>query len=175
MSKLVKFPAPPRRVRRMPDDIKVRHALDLQKYLPYRAFILTLNLAYRGKEEVGDVSISIRDWRILAFLASTGPHTNREIADAMGMDSATVSRAVQSLRDDKLIDVRRSKRDRRMQLIMLTQKGADAHDELAPARKLFAEEVESCLTADEKAALYQAFDKIDAFFSSRRIEHDEWE
>lgn len=173
--KLVKFPDPPRRVRRFPEDVKVRHALDLQKYLPYRVFMLTLNLAYRGKVKVGDVSVSMRDWRILAFLASTGPHTNRETADAMGMDSATISRAVQNLRDAGLIDVRRSKRDRRMQLIMLTQKGADVHDALAPERKRFADEVEACLTDEEREGLYHALDKIDAFFAARRIEHDEWE
>lgn len=175
MAKLVRFPDPPQRVRRFPENVKVRHPIDLRQYLPYRAFMLTLNFAYRGKTKVGDVSISMRDWRILAFLASTGPHTNRETADAMGMDSATISRAVQSLKDDGLIDVRRSKRDRRMQLIMLTQKGADTHDALAPERQRFAEEVEACLTEEERIALHGALDKIDSFFSSRRIEHDEWE
>lgn len=175
MAKLVRFPEPPRRVRRFPDNVRVRHALDLQRYLPYRSFMLTLNLAYRGKEKVGDTSVSMRDWRILAFLASTGPHTNREIADAMGMDSATISRAVQSLKANRLIDVRRSRRDRRMQLVMLTQKGADVHDALAPERKRFAEEVVACLTEEEKEGLYRALDRIDAFFSARRVEHDEWE
>jgi len=175
MAKLVKFPAPPQRFRRFPKDVEIREALDLQNYLPYRAFMLTLNLAYRGKMKIDDADISVRDWRILSFLASTGPHTNREIADAMGMDSATISRAVQYLKSHGLIEARRSKRDRRMLLIMLTQKGADAHDKIAPERKSFSEEVESCLTEEERKALYNAFDKIDAFFSARRIEHDEWE
>lgn len=173
MAKIVKLPEPSPRPR--PDDVDVRHALDLADYLPYRAFMLTLNLAFRGKVMVGDAPISIRDWRILAFLASNGPHTNREIADAMGMDSATISRAVQYMKQHHLIDVRRSKRDRRRQLVMLTQKGADAHDTIAPERKKFADEVESCLTGEERRALYHALNKIDLFFSARRIEHDEWE
>ncbi|MGH8596930.1 MAG: MarR family winged helix-turn-helix transcriptional regulator, partial [Gammaproteobacteria bacterium] len=135
----------------------------------------TLNLAFRGAERVDDVEIAVRDWRILSYIASTGPHTNREIAEVMGLDSATISRAVQYLKSNGLIDVRRSKRDRRMQLIMLTQKGADAHDAIAPQRKAFVDEVESCLTDAERRALYRALDKIDAFFAARRIEHDEWE
>ena len=175
MAKLVKFPAPPQRLRRFPADIDIRNALDLERYLPYRVFKLTLNLAYRGKIKVGDADISMRDWRILSFLASTGPHTNREIADAMGMDSATISRAVQYLKTHGLIEARRSKRDRRMLLIMLTQKGADAHDAIAPERRQFAEDVESCLTDEERETLYAALDKIDAAFAARRIEHDEWE
>lgn len=175
MTKLVKLPNPPQRVRKFPEDVVVRRALDLRKYLPYRAFTLTLNLAFRRKIKLEDTEISVRDWRILAFLASNGPHTNSEIADAMGVDGATISRAVQHLRSHGLIDARKSKRDRRMTLIMLTQKGADAHDALAPERLRFAKEVESCLTSEERDALYNALDKIDQYFASRRIEHDEWE
>lgn len=175
MVKLVQFPNPPKRVRPFPKGVTVKHALDLENYLPYRAFMLTLNLAYRGKVKVDDVGVSIRDWRILSFLASSGPHTNREIADAMGLDSATISRAVQFLSTKGLIEARRSKRDRRMLLVMLTQKGADAHDAIAPDRQKFAEEIESCLSKEERAGLYLAFDKIDAFFAEQRIEHDEWE
>jgi DNA-binding MarR family transcriptional regulator len=176
MAKLMSFPAQAHDARRAPTDVKVRHPLDLRHYLPYRVFNLTLNFAYRGKvRAAGDVAVGMRDWRILSFLASRGPHTNREVADAMGMDSATISRAVQLLKAQGLIDVRRSKRDRRMQLVILTQKGADAHDALAVDRKQFADEVESCLTEEERAQLYRALDKIDSFFSARRIEHDEWE
>lgn len=175
MVKLVKFPVPPQRVRKFPQGVDIKHAIDLEHYLPYRAFMLTLNLAYRGKIKVGDVGVSIRDWRILSFLASSGPHTNREIADAMGLDSATISRAVQFLKTKGLIEARRSKRDRRMLLVMLTQKGADTHDTIAPERQTFATEIESCLDAEERKALYHAFDKIDAFFAAKRIEHDEWE
>ena len=175
MAKLVRFPPPPQRVRRFPEDVDIKNALDLRTYLPYRAFTLTLNLAYRGKIRVEDTEISIRDWRILSFLASTGPHTNREIADAMGLDSATISRAVQYLKSQGLIVARRSKRDRRMLLIMLTQKGANTHDALAPDRKRFSVEVESCLTDEERKALFNALDKIDEYFAKRRIQHDEWE
>jgi DNA-binding MarR family transcriptional regulator len=176
MAKLMSFPAKAHDARRAPADVKVRHPLDLRHYLPYRVFNLTQNFAYRGAiRAAGDAAISVRDWRILSFLAAKGPHTNREVADAMGMDSATISRAVQSMKLRDLIDVRRSKRDRRMQLVMLTQKGADAHDAIAVERKQFADEVESCLTEEERVQLYRALDKIDGFFSLRRIEHDEWE
>lgn len=176
MAKLVKFPDRPQPARRAPPDVKIRHPLDLQQYLPYRVFNLTMNFAYRGAvRAAGSADVSMRDWRILSFLASKGPHTNREVADAMGMDSATISRAVQAMKKQGLIEVRRSKRDRRMQLVMLTQKGADAHDAIAIERKQFADEVESCLTEEERAQLYHALDKIDSFFSARRIEHDEWE
>lgn len=175
MEKLVQFPEHPKRVRQFPQDVTVKHALDLKRYLPYRAFMLTINLAFRGKIKVDGVNVSIRDWRILSFLASTGPHTNREIADAMGLDSATVSRAVQFLSDKGLIQAKRSKRDRRMLLVMLTQKGADTHDAIAPERKTFADEVESCLSEQEREAFYHALDKIDEHFALRRIEHDEWE
>jgi DNA-binding MarR family transcriptional regulator len=175
MAKLMSFPAKAHDAQRAPTNVKVRHPLDLQHYLPYRVFNLTLNFAYRGRVRATDVAVGMRDWRILSFLASRGPHTNREVADTMGLDSATISRAVQLLKAQGLIDVRRSKRDRRMQLVMLTQKGADAHDALAVDRKQFADEVESCLTAEERAQLYRTLDKIDAFFSAKRIEHDEWE
>ena len=172
MSNIAKFNSPQRK---SPKDLVVRKPLNLSKYLPYRVFKLTQDLAFRGKLEVKGVSVSIRDWRILALLAATGPKTNKELADEIGLDSTTISRAVQHLIKIGVIDVRRSKRDRRIQLIALTQKGADIHDELSPERKRFVEEIESCLTKKEREGLYLALDKIDAFFAEQRIEHDEWE
>ena len=153
----------------------IREPVDLKHYLPYRVFKLTQNLAFRGKIEIDGVAISMRDWRILALLAATGPKTNREIAELNSLDSTTVSRAVKQLHETGLIDVRRSKRDGRMQLIALTQKGADTHDAISPERKRFAQEVESCLSKEELKGLYLALDKIDTFFAEQRIEHDEWE
>jgi DNA-binding MarR family transcriptional regulator len=172
MSNLVKFNSPQRK---SPKDLVVRKPLNLAEYLPYRVFKLTQDLAFRGKVVVNDISLSMRDWRILALLAATGPKTNKELADEIGLDSTTISRAVQHLKKAGVIDVRRSKRDRRIQLIALTQKGADAHDALSPERKRFADEIESCLTIKEREGLYLALDKIDAFFAEQRIEHDEWE
>ena len=161
--------------RKSPKDLVIREALDMQTYLPYRLFNLTQNMAFRGTICVDDVSIRIRDWRILALLAASGPHTNQELAEEIGLDATTVSRAVQQLKTAGVIDVRRSKRDRRMQLIALSQKGADVHDAIAPERKQFSDRVESCLSQEEKDGLYAALDKIDAFFAAQRVEHDEWE
>ena len=172
MSSLVKFNSPQRK---SPKDLVIRQPLNLAEYLPYRVFKLTRDLAFRGKVEVNDISISMRDWRTLALLAATGPKTNKELANEIGLDSTTISRAVKHLKKVGLIDVRRSKRDRRTQLIVLTQKGADIHDALSPERKRFAEEIESCLTKNERDGLYLALDKIDTFFAEQRIEHDEWE
>lgn len=161
--------------RKRQSDVQIRHALDLEQYLPYRFFGLTRNLAFQGKWFAHGVGISIRDWRILAFLAARGPKTNSEIAYDMGVDAATISRAIRYLRDHGLVAVKRSRRDRRTQLVALTQKGADVHDVLAPERKRFSMEVESCLTASERDALYAALDKIDAYFEARAYEEDGWD
>lgn len=156
-------------------DVQLEHALELEAYLPYRVFNLTAKLAFQGKWPVNGVDVSVRDWRILAYLAARGPSSNSELADDMGVDAATISRAIQFLRDQGLVQVRRSTRDRRTQIVALTQKGADVHDVIAPQRKRFSDEVEACLTQPERANLFAALDKIDAYFAARESEDTTWE
>lgn len=155
--------------------VAINHTMDLATYLPFRFFEITRKLAFSGKIEIDGVAVSVRDWRVLALLASAGPLTNSELADNMGMDAATITRAVKFLRSNGLVDVQPSKRDRRSQLIALSQKGADIYDDIAPERIAFAKNVEACLTAAERDNLYSALDKIDAFFAAREATQDEWD
>lgn len=160
---------------------KVHYELDLQSFLPYRMYRLAAQMSQAGNKlselllETG-VPIGEREWRVISVLGSYGGLTNGHVADVLKTDAATVTRAVKVLKKLDFVDTRNSKRDRRKQLIYLTQEGADFHDLITPKRIETGQLIEKCFSYEEKEQLHHLLNKLD-----RHLEHleneqeDEWE
>lgn len=160
---------------------KVRYTLDLQSFLPYRMYRLAAQMAEAGNklsvllQETG-VAISEREWRVISVLGSYGGLTNGHVAEALKTDAATVTRAVKVLKGLGFVDSKDSKRDRRKQLLYLTQEGADFHDLITPHRIETGELIDSCFSYEEREQLQHLLNKLD-----RHLQHleneldDEWE
>jgi len=160
---------------------KVRYTLDLQSFLPYRMYRLATQMSQAGNKlstlllESG-VPIGEREWRVISVLGSYGGLTNGHVADILKTDAATVTRAVKVLKKLDFVDSRNSKRDRRKQLIYLTQAGADFHDQITPKRIETGELIESCLSYEEKEQLQHLLNKLDRHLDHLENElEDEWE
>ncbi|MGX5174251.1 MarR family winged helix-turn-helix transcriptional regulator [Aliikangiella sp. IMCC44653] len=160
---------------------KVKYNLDLQSFLPYRMYRLATQMAQAGNKlpellAATGVPIGEREWRVISVLGAYGGLTNGHVAEVLKTDAATVTRAVKVLKKQGFVDTKNSKRDRRKQLIYLTQTGADFHDEITPKRIETGEIIESCLSYEEKEQLHHLLNKLD-----RHLEHmeneqeDEWE
>ncbi|MDH5433567.1 MAG: MarR family transcriptional regulator [Gammaproteobacteria bacterium] len=160
---------------------KVKYMLDLQSFLPYRMYRLATQMAQTGNKlsdllaKTG-IPIGEREWRVISVLGAYGGLTNGHVAEVLKSDAATVTRAVKSLKKLGFVETKNSKKDRRKQLIFLTQKGADFHDLITPKRIETGILIESCLTYEEKEQLHHLLNKMD-----RHLEHleneqeDEWE
>ena len=160
---------------------KVQYTLDLQSFLPYRMYRLAAQMSQTGNKlstlllESG-VPIGEREWRVISILGSYGGLTNGHVADALKTDAATVTRAVKVLKKLGFVDTRFSKRDRRKQLIYLTQKGADYHDLITPKRIETGELIDSCFSYAEKEQLQHLLNKLDRHLHHLENElEDEWE
>ena len=160
---------------------KVGYTLDLQSFLPYRMYRLATQMSQAGNKlstlllESG-VPIGEREWRVISVLGSYGGLTNGHVAEILKTDAATVTRAVKVLKKLNFVDSRNSKRDRRKQLIYLTQKGADFHDQITPKRIETGELIESCLSYKEKEQLQHLLNKLDRHLHHLENElEDEWE
>ena len=160
---------------------KVRNALDLQSFLPYRMYRLAAQMSQAGNtlstllQNTG-VPIGEREWRVISVLGSYGGLTNRHVADALKTDAATVTRAVKVLKNLDFVDTRDSKKDRRKQLIYLTQAGADFHDLIIPKRIETGELIESCFSYKEKELLHHLLNKLDRhLYHLENEQEDEWE
>jgi len=160
---------------------KVNFELDLQSFLPYRMYRLATQMSQAGNKlselllETG-VPIGEREWRVISVLGSYGGLTNGHVAEVLKTDAATVTRAVKVLKKLGFVDTRNSKRDRRKQMIYLTEEGANFHDLITPKRIETGDLIESCLSYEEKEQLHHLLNKLD-----RHLEHmeneqeDEWE
>lgn len=160
---------------------KVAFTLDLQSFLPYRMYRLAAQMSQAGNKlstllVSSGVSIGEREWRVISVLGSYGGLTNGHVAEALKTDAATVTRAVKVLKGLEFVDTKNSKRDRRKQLIYLTEKGADFHDRITPARIETGDLIESCLSYEEKETLHHLLNKLDRHLTHLENEQeDEWE
>ncbi|WP_444998418.1 MarR family winged helix-turn-helix transcriptional regulator [Aliikangiella sp. IMCC44359] len=160
---------------------KVEYTIDLQSFLPYRMYRLATQMSQAGNKlsvllaETG-VPIGEREWRVISVLGSYGGLTNGHVADALKTDAATVTRAVKVLKKLNFVGTRFSKKDRRKQLIYLTEKGAAFHDLITPKRIETGELIESCFSYTEKEQLHHLLNKLDRHLHHLENEQeDEWE
>ena len=164
--------------RRSPPGVELREAISLREFLPYRIHHLASEVAMPPPFALPDGRIvRAREWRIILQLAARGPLTNRELAELVGMDAATITRVVQHLGDLGLVTARASNSDRRKQIVSLTPAGAEAHDLIAPGRREAAEAMIACLDAPEREQLFHLLDKLEAHLSRLGATADEadWE
>lgn len=162
--------------RRFPAGVSIQQTIDLQRFLPYRIHLLATKIASPPTVSLEDGTlIRTRDWRVIVCLGAFGPLTNREIGNVVGMDAASITRAVQHLVDSGLVVTQVSRVDRRKQLISLTPKGALAHDSIAPHRKAASDKIESALTPKERELFYVLLDKLSQRIAELDTDDiDEW-
>ncbi len=135
---------------------------DLDQFLPYR-----LNrLADQISEQLAHLyessySLTIAQWRVLAWLNQCGVLTAKQIRDATRMDKARVSRAVQALADRELISRSPDQQDQRAHHLRLTAAGSTLLRQLLPEAQAWEASLLATLTGAERQALLQAMAKLE--------------
>ncbi len=123
---------------------------ELEEYLPYQIHRLS-NLIHQvsGLVTVRHLkaakTLTNREYRVIFIIGSLGPHSPVQVARLSGIDNATVTRAVRSLRSRGLVTTRDNPEDRRAKDIVFTAAGR------ALWRKLFP------IMYERGAALDEAF------------------
>lgn len=149
--------------RRSPPGVEPKERIELRTFLPYRIHRLSSKLAMPPPFELPDGRVvRAREWRVILQLAAWGPLTNRELADLVGMDAATITRVVQSLGELGLVQTKTSPSDRRKQFVSLTREGAAAHDLIAPGRRAGGEAIAAAMSPKEQAVFFALLDRLDA-------------
>jgi len=160
---------------------KVKYPIDLQNFLPFRFLRMGLRMSDAGNRlsvliKESGVPIGEREWRAIALLGCYGGLTNSQMAKISGMDAATISRAIKTLKQIGFVDTLQSKRDRRRLLIYLTKAGAKYHDQITPKRIETGELLAAGLTLQELRSLGRILDKLEQHMENVESEIDnEWE
>ena len=111
----------------------MKATLDLDRFLPYRLNRLAAEMSGRLHAIYGErFGIDVPEWRVMATLGAREPVTAQEIARDTATHKSTVSRAVARLEQMGWIERVRDDADRRAQVMRLTARGREAHDEIIP-------------------------------------------
>jgi MarR family transcriptional regulator for hemolysin len=119
-----------------------------------------LNRAF--EDELAKAGGSLPMWLILLSLKSGRPETQRELADAVGIQGATMTHHLDSLEKAGLVTRSRDPANRRVQRVSLTREGDAVFDRLRKIALKFDQRLRSGLSEDELAAVGAVLDKLTA-------------
>ena len=135
--------------------------LNLDNFLPYRLSIASNALSERiASEYQNRFGLKIPEWRLMAVLGEGKPKTQRELVEATRMDKVTVNRAAKALAERQLIARQAHAVDGRSHHLELTETGWSLYDAIVPAALASETQLESNITAAERAALMDILAKL---------------
>jgi DNA-binding MarR family transcriptional regulator len=153
--------------------------LDLFKFVPFRLNRLAAEVSNALSVEYRDrYGLDIPEWRVLATLGFRKDACSAQyIAHCTRTHKSTISRAVTSLMQRKLIERVENADDRREFRLQMTAKGEALYEELIPKLLGREQEILSCLSAQERkdfAALLGKIEKsLDLVQTSREADAKE--
>jgi DNA-binding MarR family transcriptional regulator len=126
--------------------------VDPASLLAYRVLTFSQRL-YRGIEILlqDELGLSVRQWRVLLYVASNGPRSGQDIAAFWRYDKSQVSRAVAELVEKHLVVAQRVKRDARRMQVSITAEGMRVYERGLPLSLARQQELTSCLTPAQLA------------------------
>lgn len=130
-----------------------RRAKRLADFLPYQLSVASNAVSTRIAEQYRQrFGLKTTEWRIMAVLGDSGPHTQRELCRLTLMDKVPVNRACRVLEDRGLALRRPNARDGRSHLLELTTEGRRVHSRIMPLAEAIEAELFGVLTSDERGA-----------------------
>jgi len=138
--------------------------LDLFQFAPFRlnrlAAEVSAALASEYRERYG---LDIPEWRVLATLGFRRDACSAQyVSECTRTHKSTISRAVTSLLDRRLIERVENADDRREFRLRLTRKGKTVYEELIPRLRRQERKIMACLSVDERKMFDQLIGKLEA-------------
>jgi DNA-binding MarR family transcriptional regulator len=141
--------------------MKASKQVDLQRYVP--AFLTWIaNKLSRGASQhyLRVHGIGIETWRLLVLLAVEGSLNAQHASKVIGMDKASVSRCFKSMHVDGLISMSLDKKDGRLRIATLTQRGRKIHNDILGIALERERSLLSVLDQKEKDILIELLTKL---------------
>jgi DNA-binding MarR family transcriptional regulator len=137
--------------------------LDLFSFVPFRLNRLAAEVSAALSSEYRErYGLDIPEWRVLATLGFRNEACSAQyISHCTRTHKSTISRAVTTLMERRLIERVENADDRREFNLRLTRKGQALYEELIPRLKRKEQEILSCLTAEQRKEFSLALGKIE--------------
>jgi MarR family transcriptional regulator for hemolysin len=117
-----------------------------------------LNRAFEDELAAADGSLPM--WLILLSLKSGRPETQRELADSVGIQGATMTHHLDSLEKAGLVRRTRDPSNRRSQRVELTPEGDAAFNRLRKVALKFDQRLRNGLSEEQLAAVGPVLDRL---------------
>ncbi|MFQ5970178.1 MAG: MarR family winged helix-turn-helix transcriptional regulator [Nitrososphaerales archaeon] len=142
----------------------------------YKAWLTVQNSARTvvkvSERTIAKVGISIGEFHVLRTLAASGPCPMVDLAKEQFISPPALTSIVDSLEKQGLVERLRSKKDRRIINIKITNKGKKLFAQAQPLYKRFFEKVMRSLTKQEISVLLTAFEQLSKSAQMYPIEHN---
>ena len=136
--------------------------LELETNIPYQINRLAFHMNRRLERSLRRHKLSIANWRIMSVLNFNSSATVSELSDYAMIEQSTLSRMLQRMENDGLLQINKSNKDARVRKIELTDKG---HNKLSTVRSIVFEHIDRILkdiSEDQKRALLSIIFKLQA-------------
>lgn len=131
-----------------------RPAKRLADFLPYQLSVASNAVSTRIAEQYRTrFDLKPTEWRVMAVLGDSGPHTQRELGQLTLMDKVPVNRACKTLEERGLAARAPNERDGRSHHLALTAEGRAVHARIMPLAEAIESELFAVLSDPERAAL----------------------
>lgn len=105
--------------------------------------------------------MSMPTWRALAVIARFGPLSASELAQHTSSNASKVSRAIDTLVQEKLLTRHKDPQDTRRAVLQLTPRGRDVYAQIERSVRRVEQLVVDCLSEREWLSLMAMLDKVD--------------
>ncbi len=135
-------------------------ALNVPDHLFYLLFQTAHHRDTRWEAMLATVGLTLARWRTLAIIRRVGECSMKELARFSTVDRTTLTRSVDQLVADRLIERHIPPKDRRKVVLTLTGAGEDLYDRAVTQLLVFNREAVQGVPVDEQRRLARAIETI---------------
>ncbi|MDG1709022.1 MAG: MarR family winged helix-turn-helix transcriptional regulator [Emcibacteraceae bacterium] len=142
--------------------------LHLEEFLPYKLSYLTNlisgDLATLYTEKFG---IAHTEWRVMAVLGISSGVSAASVAEKTAMDKVAVSRAINNMIKNDLVERNFADDDKRRSELSLSQKGRISYDKIVPLALIYEKDILKNLSTTEQKDLNNLLEKLTQYVAEK--------
>lgn len=140
----------------------------LEEFLPYKLSYLTnLISGDLAKLYTDKFGIAHTEWRVMAVLGISSGVSAGFVAEKTAMDKVAVSRAINNMIKENLLERIFSDDDKRRSELSLSKKGYDVYQRIVPLVLAYEKEILGSLNSEEQKDLIALLEKLTNYISEK--------
>lgn len=128
--------------------------------LPYLMNRLTTKINKLWLNQIREYGLTIPRWQVLSILSAMDGSRIGTLAEMCGLEQAVISRVVDQMQRDGLVERRPAKLDSRAVEVWISEKGRTVHGQLFPLAKSYVDSLVADFSDEEAVRLANSIAKM---------------